>query len=179
MKAEEPDEVTELCDRCYVEISGITHARYSTTWLLVAEAGRCHRNEAYVAAAITCRGALEAVLEEAFAWEMKDSKLYLQQMLKYWRPGLEQLIQWGKDVSLLTEDQVTVGREIQREGNFAAHLKQKIDEELGKYLLKGKAPDKPYRLWTSKEQSRQLLNKTVDLMIAIVNKAMEIEKTNL
>lgn len=175
MKAEELDELSKLCLKCYQEISSVTQARYSTTWHLVYEAGRCHKGEAWVATTIMCRDALEATLHEAFAWEMKDSKLYLQTMLKYWRPDLERLIQWAKDVSLLTEDHLKIAHEIQHEGNFAAHLKQKIDEELNKYLSKGKAPDKPYRLWTGKEQSWELLNKTVDVVIAVVKKAMEIE----
>lgn len=176
MKRAGTDEAKELCDKCFREISGLTHTRYSTTWELVYEAGRAHRNEAYVAAATTCRCALEAVLEEAFAWEIRENRLYLRQMLKYCRPGLEQLIQWSKDVSLLTQDQPAIAHEIQREGNFAAHLRQKIDEELGKYLLKGKAPDQPYRLWMSKEKSLDLLKKTVDLVTGIVRKAMEIEE---
>lgn len=77
-----------------------------------------------------CRGALDATLHEAFAWEMRGGKLYLRTMLKHWRPNLERLIEWAKDVPLLADDQVKIGREIQREGNFAAHLKHKIEEEM-------------------------------------------------
>jgi Zn-dependent M32 family carboxypeptidase len=170
------DDVTKLCQKCYEEITSITQARYSTTWNLVYEAGRCHKGEAWVAATIMCRGALEATLHEAFAWEMRDGKLYLRTMLKYWRPNLERLIEWAKDVSLLADDQVKIAREIQREGNFAAHLKQKIDEELNK--SKGRLAEKPYRLWTDEQTSWKLLTETVDLVIAIARRAFEIERTN-
>jgi hypothetical protein len=79
-------------------------------------------------------------------------------------------------VSLLADDQVKIAREIQREGNFAAHLKQKIDEELNK--SKGRLAEKPYRLWTDEQTSWKLLTETVDLVIAIARRAFEIERTN-
>jgi Zn-dependent M32 family carboxypeptidase len=105
---------------------------------------------------------------------MRGGKLYLRTMLKYWRPNLERLIDWAKDVSLLAGDQVEIAREIQREGNFAAHLKQKIDEELNK--SEGRLAEKPFRLWTDERTSWKLLTKTVELVIATVRRAFEIRK---
>jgi len=173
MKAEfgESDPVTELYLKCYEEITSMTHVRYTTTWELVREAGCCHKGGCYVAASVICRGALEAALHEAFSWKMKDGQLFLDPRLKYCTPNLERLIEWAKDASLLTDDQAKIAHKIQHEGNFGAHLKQKIDRE----FFEGKAPDKPYRLWMDPQESWGLFNETVELVIALVKKALEIE----
>lgn len=172
---EEANAVLQLCKRCQEEITSLTHVRYTTTWELVNQAGLCHLAMSYVAAAVMCRAALEATLHEVFAWKKKDDKLYLEPMLKYCTPNLEHLIEWAKDMSLITNDQTRIAHEIRRKGNFGAHLKQKIDLELSKYLSKGKAPDKPYQLWIDKQESRELLNETVGLVTALVKRALEIE----
>jgi len=167
----ESDPAHGLYVKCLEAITSMTHVRYTTTHQLVSEAAGCHEAQCYVAASVICRDALEATLYEAFAWKMKDDKLFLDSRLKYCTPNLERLIEWAKDASLLTNDQAKIAHKIRHEGNFGAHLKQKIDRE----YFEGKAPDKPYRLWISPQESWGLLNETVELVIALVKKALEIE----
>ena len=148
-------------------ITSMTHVRYTTTHQLVNEAASCHEAGCYVAAAVICRGVLEAALHETYAWKKIDGKLSLESSsLK-----LERLIEWAKNSSLLTDDEARVAHKIQDKGNFGAHLKQRIDAQ----YFEGKAPDEPYRLWIDQKESLDLLGKTVDLVIALVKRVLEAE----
>jgi len=169
VKAEftESDPAHELYLKCLEAITSIIQARYTTTHQLVNEAAGCHEAGCYVAAAVICRGALEATLHETHAWKKIDGKLFLEPSSL----NLGRLIEWAKNSSLLTNDQAEVAHEIQEKGNFGAHLRQRIDAQ----FLKGKAPDEPYRLWIDQRESLDLLGKTVDLVIALVKRVVKAE----
>jgi hypothetical protein len=129
----------------------------------------------YIATCVMCRAALEATLHEAYAWKKIGDRLYLEPTLKYCRPNLEPLIEWARDTSLIGAAQVKIARKIQREGNFSAHLRQKIDLKFNKYVCKGRAPDQPYRVWMDRQESWSLLNETAELVVMLVKRVFETE----
>jgi len=154
--------------KCLEAITSMTHVRYTTTHQLVNEAAGCHEARCYVAAAVICRGALEATLHETYAWKKIDGKLFLESSsLK-----LKRLIEWAKNSSLLTDDEARVAHRIQEKGNVGAHLKQRIDAQ----YFKGKAPDEPYPLWIDPKESLDLIESTVELVMALVKRVLKAER---
>ncbi len=91
----------------------------------------CHRSGAYVACAIICRGAMEAILHEIRAWKKVGDKYCLDEnYVQRRRQTLEANIRWAYDERLISAANFRMAETLRMYGNFGAHLRQHIDRQI-------------------------------------------------
>jgi hypothetical protein len=119
---------------------------------IFGEAWRCYKAEAYLATCIMCRDSVEAILHLArtvinFKEGAISRKTYGPNRKRY--PSFKRLQNWAKREHLL-DGHVSKVESIKNEGDFGAHLLQKVEQAFAKMR-----PDSStsIQLWISKDIS--------------------------
>jgi 5-methylcytosine-specific restriction endonuclease McrA len=159
---------------------GSTYLIFSLSYDLFREALACYQNNAYLATSIMCRDSLEsAIYIMAIAKDIKCCDMGNLFICSYTYEECREYISrdYGSMLSM-TEKKYKIDesiknnlKEIRSDGNFAAHLAQKIDEsyeEITKFYNKHlKKAEFSRRNWITKEEAYKTLDKTVNVLIAL------------
>jgi hypothetical protein len=144
------------------------------------EAYRCYKAKVYLATCILCRDSVEAILYRAkiivnFGEGVIDRVSYGPDKDDY--PSFTKLFNWAKCEHLLDglESKVEC---IKKDGDFGAHLLQKIDQAFAEILPKPPETEKDFgygsgpaiQIWISPETARQRILDTAEVILQVIHK---------
>lgn len=141
---------------------------------IFSEAVLAYKAKAYLAACIMCRASVEAILHLAktitkFGDSAIDRRLYGSEKKDY--PSFTKLIIWAKGEHLLDELESKVDS-IQNDGDFGAHLVQKMDQS---YFSLPRDMGTSIRIWISPEISRQRILDTAEVILQVTKRKWPLE----